>query len=65
MKMLLHLNLGHNFSFLGQKQAYRRYDVILNTLSGPHEVRTFLPMLDHYGTIVQLRLMINPHNVSA
>ena len=23
----------------------------------------FLPMLDHDGTIVQLGLMINPHNV--
>ena len=46
------------------KVAYTNFDIILNTLSGPHEVGTFLPMLDHNGTIVQLGLMINPHNVS-
>lgn len=45
------------------KVAYRNFDIILNTLSGPHEVGTFLPMLDHNGTIVQLGLMINPHNL--
>ena len=45
------------------KEAYRRYDIILNTLSGAHEVGTFLPMLDHAGVIVQLGLMINPHNL--
>ena len=47
------------------REAYRKYDIILNTLSGAHEVGTFLPMLDHDGVIVQLGLMINPHNVRA
>lgn len=46
------------------RESFRRYDIILNTLSGAHEVGTFLPMLDHDGVIVQLGLMINPHNVS-
>ncbi len=43
------------------KKAYRRYDIILNTLAAPHEVLTFLPFLKHDGVIVQLGLLANPH----
>jgi len=45
------------------KTAYKKFDIILNTLFAPHKLNTFLPMLNHDGTIVQLGLSTNLHSV--
>lgn len=38
-------------------------DLILNTVSADHQVMHYVPLLRHGGTIVQLGLVMAPHNV--
>lgn len=38
-------------------------DLILNTVSAPHEVCEYVTLLDTNGTIVQLGLVTKPHSV--
>ena len=45
------------------KKAEKSLDLILNTVSAPHEVQDYFGLLDKDGTIVQLGLVNEPHKV--
>ena len=46
------------------KKAAKSLDLILNTVSAPHEVQDYFGLLDKDGTIVQLGLINEPHKVN-
>merc|ERR1711957_197160 len=41
-----------------------KFDLILNTVSGKHEMMTYIPLLKTNGTLVQLGLVPEPHTMS-
>jgi len=41
-----------------------KIDLILNSVSAPHKVETYVPLLNSQGTIVQLGLVTEPHTVN-
>lgn len=38
-------------------------DLILNTVSAPHELENYIPFLRKDGTLVQLGLVVEPHQL--
>lgn len=45
------------------KKAEKSLDLILNTVSAPHQAQDYFGLLDKDGTIVQLGLVNEPHKV--
>ena len=43
--------------------AAKSLDLILNTVSADHQADHYLPLLANKGTLVQLGLVITPHQV--
>ena len=46
------------------EQNAGKCDLILNTISGDHDINTYLPLLAKDGVIVQLGLALKPHAVN-
>jgi len=46
------------------KSNSNKMDIILNTVSAPHDVNTYLGLLKSQGTLVQLGLVTEPHTVN-
>ena len=46
------------------KAGAKTCDLILNTVSAPHQVETYLPLLNTDGVIVMLGLVTQPHSVN-
>ncbi len=45
------------------KKAYAGFDIILNTLCGPHQIANFLPFLRADGVLVQLGVLNQSHEL--
>ena len=44
--------------------ATRTLDLVLNTISGPHQVATYFPLMKRNGTVVQLGAVFEPMQVT-
>jgi len=45
------------------KKGRQSLDLILNTISAPHQCGKYLSLLDRSGTLVQLGISLEPHNI--
>lgn len=46
------------------KDHERTLDLILNTVSAPHDINTYLPLVAKSGTIIQLGIVTAPHSIN-
>jgi len=46
------------------KEATKSFDLILNTISAPHQLSAYLPLLDRDGTLVQLGCVLEDHSLN-